>query len=753
MKTLFVALFIVCGLSAFSQRITISGSVREAQTLEPIIGAVVTIGESSVATNNSGFYALKTDSGNQTLIASFLGYRTDTLQIRAIKDTTININLEVQATEIEQVVVVGENGSNSQFGKVSINMNQLKHTPLFMGEQDIFKYFQMLPGVVGGKEGSSELNIRGGSSDQTLIVLDDVPIYNQNHAMGFVSIFNGDALSKADLYKGSIPASMGGRLSGIAAMTTKEGNKDDHKQVLTIGTLSASFLGEGPIQKGKSSYLVSARYFTPHLLLSTAYTFIKPSPRINYLFADLTSKLTFQLGKQNTLSWNVYGGYDAFVLNMQEEGAVNNNLFSYESEAGYYWTTLASSLKLATQFSSGTFLNSMIYYTSINNRMSGKYSSEPNSILMENNLRSAINEIGFKVSASSQLAQHSINYGINGAYQFFRPKEQTYISNNENFIVANGNQNLLTTTVFFDGNLKFGKFDVHLGVRAPLYYNGHNTIVDVEPRVGASFQMTQKSSIYASFDRTTQPLFSLNRLYGGQPIDFWMPFQQKAIESANQVSAGWKYRPMNRLFFSVEGFYKDMNNLYFVSNEDMMLAGEGGYELGSGRAFGAELVGQYTAPKTTIMLSYAYTNSTRKVGNRQFDFVYDTPHNLNVYFKQLTLKRGDRSHYFSANLSFRSGMPYIITNEVYPSWDIENNGSTAIPDNPLYANVRLKNYFRLDLNYSMEKKLKKGKRVWQVSILNATNHFNPYMVVNKGTQIDAVSLIPLLPSFSYKRYF
>lgn len=747
--------------AAGQKRVTVSGYVREAGSREPLVGAAVVSGRQGSAANGSGFYSFSLESGAHTLTCSYLGYHTATLEVLLTTDTIVNILLEPSAAEIRGVVVTGNTADvpvAQRFGRLDVNMAQLKYMPLFAGEQDIFKYFQLLPGVTGGREGSSEINIRGGSSDQTLILLDDVPVYNPNHALGFLSIFNGNTLGSAELYKGGIPATLGGRLSGIASMTTREGDKETHRQNLTVGTLTVSLFAEGPLKRGRSSYLFSGRYFSPNLLVGAAMALKKPDTRANYMFYDVTGKLDWQLGTRNHLSWSVYTGRDAATFMYEERDQVRREDFTTEkmkvcrNDGGFYWGSVLTALKLNTLLKRGGFRNTTLYYSGLTNLLKTEYTNYIDEVFFNASNGSKLDEFGLRSVTQRNLGKQTLSYGFQATYQKILPREVRSESLERETRVVYDSRELFTGALFLDDNIDLGKVGIHAGIRAPLYYNRKKFSYALEPRLGISYTPGRKNTFFLSYDRNTQPLLSLRHQNGGVPIDFWMPLKDDQLQTSDQLSAGWKYRPVESIFISLEAFHKRMNNLYFVYDENEMLTCDEGYDRGGGKASGAEFMIQYTGRKTMIVLSYTQTSSKRIVDGVTFDFMYDTPFDLNLFGRFKTLDRGPRAHYLSANLSWRSGFPYMLSKEIYPTVEL-NGPQSFVPNNPLHPNTRLINYFRLDLNYSMEKRLRNGRREWQFSVLNATNYFNPYMVVVKSDRLEGISILPIMPSFAYKRYW
>lgn len=745
--------------SAQNGYILLHGTVRDAATGERLPGALVSTSSRAAYTDAEGRYELSVPAGRREVTCYLLGYGEEKKTVECSEDTLLDLSLQEYYAAIEGVIVLGDRSSKplgSSFGKIEVDMKNLQMQPLFLGEQDIFKYLQLLPGVSGGKDGSSNLNIRGGSADQTQILLDGIPVYNQNHALGFVSVFNGEALRGAELYKGGIPALYGGRLSGVAAITTRNGDTERHRQTLGIGTLTASFTAEGPV-KDKGSYIFSGRYFTPNALLGAYYTIARPDTRGNYLFFDFTGRMHFRLDDRNDLTWALYCGYDAMTYRADQKSGEGDDLYEYRLRDGISWGSLTGTVKLLTRLKGDWRMENSAYYSGMMNRY--KTDSRDNaSGSLHAFTRSAVGDVGARSVFTFTTPVTEIKTGLQLTLQRYIPKDiySKSVSGDGRTIensANNGTRLLYNAALFADGNSRTGRWSFHYGLRIPLYYNKKDLLLSIEPRAGVSFEINGRNDLFLSYDRTTQPLFSLTKQFMGVPMDLWMPYQSRELQSADQVSAGWKYRPTEFIFVSVEAYWKKMNNLYFVSDEDAMLVGKGGYDIGTGRAIGAELVFQYTGRTNMVLLSYTHSSSKRYVAGRRFDFEYDIPYNLNIYFRQRTLKRGDREHYFSVNLNYHAGLPYIASKEIYPDAIVGSDWPEYIPNNPLYPNVRLPDYFRLDLNYSMERKLRNGKRVWQFSILNATNHFNPQMVyIDKGRYVG-LSLIPILPSFSYKRYW
>lgn len=614
---------------------------------------------------------------------------------------------------------------------------------------------QLQPGVSSGKEGSSELNIRGGSSDQTLILMDDIPIYNHAHAFGFVSVFIGDYIKSAELYKGYAPANYGGRLSGVATMNINEGNRNRHQQSLQIGTTTASAVFEGPITKGKGSYFVGGRYFIPDLFLRLGSAFLKDASMIPVFgFYDITAKLSYDLDSRNTMYLSFYTGHDALKLTFNDSGISADTEYRTRSKAGVSWGNMVGSVRLSSKLTNRIFLNTTLYYSHLSNSKISDYKEfiEPKTVLSD--VRSKMGELGLKANM-----QHNINswyddlsYGVNLAYQSLTPQNLIMDRDGVASHTKYGERNLVTATAFVENKFQFRKLELSAGLRFSLYNNNSESKAVLEPRAALTYRMN-KGSLWLGYAENSQPLFSMKQQLYSLPVDYWIPFQSAdELPRSRQISLGYKHNTDFGMEFFSEVYLKKSRNVAVVYNVSDFLIEEGGYYLASGNAYGAEFMIQYEYRKFNAALSYVYSKSQYELNGRKVDFMYDTPHDLNLFASYETLRKGKRVHTLSMNLHYNTGLPYIISNEAYYQMDQPNGyWDTQLVNNPLYSNIRLRDFFRIDMNYAMEKQLRKGSRVWKLSLLNATAYINPYVVFPKNNGYKALCLIPFLPSFSYVR--
>lgn len=755
---LLFAIFTATSLTAIGQgkRFSVSGYIYENAAKEPLAGVVV----NSTGTNAAGYYSLKLSPGKHTLTYSMMSYKTIQFDINLTQDTIINLTMDIEPFNIDDVVVTGETSTVHSKGRgvVGVNMQQLKYAPALLGEQDVVKYLQLMPGVTSGKEGAAQLAVRGAGGDQTLIVLDDIPIFNQNHAFGFVSIFNGDLLSSAELYKGYVPAIYGGRLSSVASLKMRDGNKYEHHQSLTLGTTTLSAMAEGPIVKGKGSYLVSARQFTPYLLLSAFWAIRKDNDfKILYSFYDVNAKVNYQLDKNNTIFASIYNGMDFFSNDAEykyTDMQTNERITESKNGNGFKWGNLSGSLRLNTILGSNIFMNNAVYYSGLSNNESSYFDNVKDGDNLQSMVDSKISEIGFRSSIEQKLGgAHSLTYGLHGSLQIFTPQTTSAIRNGVITKREFDNRNLYTATAFIEDEIKTGRFTFNAGVRLSMFHNTHRAMAAVEPRVSALWAINPKNEVWLSYNRSTQPLFTTNKTVMNFPFYFWLPYTGRKLESSDQVSIGWKTQPLKNLTLTLESYYKNFNNLSHVESMDDYLMNETDALATKGKAYGVEFLAQYNLRRFSFVGSYTYSRSLRTIDDVTFPYTYDIPHNMSIFASYTTLKREGRTHVVSVSVNWCSGMPYKFSNVIYPTPDDLPLFGDDILDTPLYPNARLNPYFRTDLSFSMERKMRRGTRTWQFSILNATNHINPYIVYRGGTQYNYSTIMPIMPSFSYKRTF
>ena len=616
-----------------------------------------------------------------------------------------------------------------QTGNIAVDIEQLKYAPLFAGEKDIFKFLQLLPGVSAGKDGMSGLLVRGGSNDQTLILYDDVPIYNQAHAYGILSIFSGETVQSAEVSKGYISPAYGSRLSALTQIRTREGDRQNHRQSLTVGTLSLAGTLDGPIKRDKGSYLISARYFFPEAVLAIV------DNAVRYGFYDVTGKLTYDIHRNHTLSLGIYSGDD----HMKNKEA--------HAENGFGWGNTTASLRLESRWNDNLRSSVVAYYTYLQNRQETEFKDDGFSNRGKTTFKT--HEFGARMTFDQRLSHiWTLEYGATFSHQRFEPTHTKSIINGQHKERGYSSEQLVSETLFLNNRFQWGGWRADVGVRGAAYDNSEQTRYAVEPRAQLSYDFGRDNSVWLSGTINSQALVQFNRYYYSMPIDFWTPFRDGRLQHAWQVSLGGRAKLHENLTLSVEGYYKRMRNLPLIYDSDDFLLNNGGFIYGTGRAFGIEAMLQYQTERLSLTASYTYTDSRRRSDGVTYPFEYDVPHDFNAFVSYDVVKRPGRKHTFSLNVAWRSGLPYRLTNESYP--DTDGNPIIGIT---AYPTMRMRNYFRADVSYNMERRKRNGVRNWQFSIINATWHKNPVSIYPYRGSYKATVLIPIMPSVSYTRTF
>ena len=616
-----------------------------------------------------------------------------------------------------------------QTGNIAVDIEQLKYAPLFAGEKDIFKFLQLLPGVSAGKDGMSGLLVRGGSNDQTLVLYDDVPICNQAHAYGILSIFSGETVQSAKMSKGYISPAYGSRLSALTQIRTREGDRRNHRQSLTVGTLSLAGTLDGPIKRDKGSYLISARYFFPEAVLAIA------DNAVRYGFYDVTGKLTYDIHRNHTLSLGIYSG-DDHMKNKEDH-----------AENGFGWGNTTASLRLESRWNDNLRSSVVAYYTYLQNRQETKFKDDGFSNWGKTTFKT--HEFGARMTFDQRLSHiWMLEYGAAFSHQRFEPMHTKSIINGQHKDRGYSSELLVSGALFLNNRFQWGGWRADVGVRGAAYDNSEQTRYAVEPRAQLSYDFGRDNAVWLSGTINSQALVQFNRYYYSMPIDFWTPFRDGRLQHAWQVSLGGRAKLHENLTLSVEGYYKRMRNLPLIYDSDDFLLNNGGFIYGTGRAFGIEAMLQYQTERLSLTASYTYTDSRRRSDGVTYPFEYDVPHDFNAFVSYDVVKRPGRKHTFSLNVAWRSGLPYRLTNESYP--DTDGNPIIGIT---AYPTMRMRNYFRADVSYNMERRKRNGVRNWQFSIINATWHKNPVSIYPYRGSYKATVLIPIMPSVSYTRTF
>jgi CarboxypepD_reg-like domain/TonB-dependent Receptor Plug Domain len=750
--------------------VTLSGYVKDASTGERLIGASVFIKELSMGmvTNMYGFYSLSVKPGRYHIQFSYVGYSILEKEYILDANTHENIELSLEQKEIEEVVVKAEKAdANIKRLEMSTNKMDIKtiqRIPALMGEVDILKAIQLLPGVQSTSEGTSNFSVRGGSYDQNLILLDEATVYNASHLMGFFSVFNNDVIQDIKLYKGDLPASAGGRLSSLLDVRMREGNNRTFSGSGGIGSVSSRLTLEGPIVKDKCSFIISGR--RTYLDIFTPLAKDEQLKNSHLYFYDLNDKMNVEINQNNRISISAYLGRDVFKNSFANLGFGNQTLSGR-------WNHLFNQ-KL---FSNLTFVNS-IYDYDLGFSETGATGF---------NWISRMKEIGLKEDLNwYPNPNNTVNFGIQSYYHTLNPGEvssggvyPTYVLPSSNALehaAYISNEQILSDRWSVKYGLRYSLFQ-NLGEATVYHINSNYVITDssvyakgkiynfyggLEPRLGIKYEINEVSSAKLSYSRTRQYMQLASNSNAGTPLDIWF-FSSPNVKPqvADQIATGY-FRNLfdNKLQTSVEFYYKQMQNTIDFRDHAMLYLNqrlEGELRFGHSKAYGMELLLQVPDGRLNGWVSYTLSHTERTIqginSGNPYVAPYDKPNSVNIVSSYRLSKKID----LSAAWIYATGTPstfptgrFIYGNLVLPVYSARNA-------------YRLPDYHRLDI--SMNLKGKEGpKRLWHgewnFSIYNVYARKNAWAIQfvqdPKNPQItyaQKIYLFSIVPSITYNFKF
>lgn len=775
-----ILLFLIINISLYSQHRIISGIVQDANSNEKLPYASIffnNIGK-GVTANAYGFFSVSSSIDSISLTISYVGYKPVDIFIKSYKDSSLNVFLE-QNNELKEVIVTGEKKGysvkSSQFNISSISLKDLNKIPVIMGEADILKSIQLMPGVKGGAEGTSGLYVRGGSPDQNLVLLDGVPVYNANHLFGFFSVFNSDALKNITVIKGGFPARYGGRLSSIIDIQMKEGNNQKLSGDLSLGLISSKFTVEGPIIKDKTSFSISGRrtYFDLIMaLLNKSASAPGEDLKSGYYFYDLNVKVNHKITENQHLYLSFYSGKDKAYL----DDRISNYSSSTETNFDLFWKNTTIAFRYNYIISSKLFLNTTLtygrYQFSINNSEISNLIDPVNKNLINQgsnsfSSNSGITDYGIKFDFDYYATtNHSIKFGLSHINHIFRPEVSSKKLTSENDQSINidttyGKADISAqeSSVFIEDDWDLGsKFKANIGLRFSNFFVQQKNFTSIEPRLSLRYLISDNISIKWAYSRMDQYIHLLSNSSVGLPTDLWLPSTAKIKPSySDQFAFGAQYN-INSFEIIIESFYKKMFNLIEYKEGIEYLESSNSWEdkveIGEGNAYGCEFLLQKNTGKTTGWLGYTLSWSNRKFNNinngNYFPYKYDRRHDISVVISRKILKNAD----FSLTWVFSSGSPITLPIQKYASFDNPKKLNYYYSDRNSY---RMPAYHRMDIGTNFYKKKKYGTRIWSISIYNVYNHLNPYYIYAKNnggkTELFQYSLFPIMPTLTYTYKF
>ncbi len=744
------------------KKFTISGYVRDVATGEALIGTNIYVKElsSGCISNRYGFYSLTIPFGYHTIKYSYIGFKPKEVKIYLNQNIIKNIELEETVISGETVTITAEcedkNIKSTEMGTIRLIPKKLSPIPVLFGEQDILKTIHLLPGVAQSREGDCGFYVRGGNSDQNLVLLDEAPVYNAFHLLGFFSVFNSDAIKDVKLIKGSAPPKYGGRLSSVLDIKMNEGNSKKFNGSGGIGLIFSRLTLQGPISQNKGSYIISGRRTYADLFLKLSSNEEIKNSRL--YFYDLNLKTNYQVSSNDQLFLSGYFGRDVF---RSPEGV------------DISWGNKTATLRWNHIFNDKLFLNSSVIFSNFKYVFNIAEEDEGDSDI---DITSVIHDVTMKDDFQYFInPNNSLNFGFNYIYYSFLPGEAK-VRGDDNFDMIIGKRNAHDFALYASHKLNASarlKFDY--GIRYSLFsVFGQGDIVNLldedenidfelrkkektnygglEPRFSANFQLTKFSAIKLGFARNFQNIHLLSNSTSGTPLEVWQPSSSKVKPArADQISLGY-FRNFkdNNYEASIEVYYKDMKNLVdYKEGADVLISSffESEVASGQGWSYGTEFFFKKITGKLTGWIAYTLSKSEKKFGEinsgKPFPARYDRTHDFSVVGIYQLNKRWTCSvnwMYFTGDAVTIPNGKYIIDGHTFDSYTERNS-------------YRMPAVHRLDINVTYATR-KHG--TWNFSLYNAYGRKNAYKIIFRNnysnpekSEAVRLALFSFVPSISY----
>jgi len=771
---IFSSLILNRGFSEISspKSATISGFIRDASTGESLTGAVIYPKENpsiGISSNAYGYFSLTLPIGKYSLIIQFMGYKTKTVPLDLKENIKLTIDMEDESIALKEVTITGEKNNvnvvqNDLISK--INIKEIQNIPVILGEKDILKTIQLLPGVTPAGEGNAGFYVRGGGVDQNLILLDEAPVYNPSHLLGFFSTFNSDAIKDITLYKGGFPAEYGGRLSSVVDIQMNDGNNKSYHLSGGIGIIASRLSVEGPLIKNKGSFMIAARrtYADLFLKLLPGKGVDSTASKSTLYFYDLNMKANYQLSEKDRLYFSCYLGRDNFNLG----GSV-----------GLDWGNITATTRWNHIINDKIFSNTSLIF----NRYSYRFNVDVGSFTMK--VLSEIKDWNLKEDLNYYLnSNNTIKFGFNSIFHTFVPSkvgnstvlrirsmDNMYALENALYI---SNEQTISSHLKATYGLRYSLFS-SIGPGTVYTYDQVSDVIDsatyprgkifntyggLEPRLLVNYIINDSSSVKVSYARTRQYIHLLSNTTSTTPFDLWVPSNVNILpEIADQYTIGYFRNLSNNMFeTSVEVYYKTFKNQIDYRNGANLILNnkvESQLVFGKGWGYGAEFLIRKKYGKLTGWISYTLSKTKRKFpdinGGNVFLAKQDRPNNIAIVgMFELNPKITFSATwiYISGNVvTFPSGRYYVDGNIV--PYYTERNG------------YRMPDYHRLDIGLTWQrKKTNRFESNWNFSVYNVYGRSNAYAInfqqdPNDPSKMQAVqlSLFRFVPAITYNFKF
>lgn len=785
-RLLIAAITCICVTNLSAQTFTISGYISDKASEEMLISANLYDFESSsgTVTNSFGFYSITLPAGEVNLRASYIGYTDINTAFTLSQDTTINFPLP-STVEIDEIVIKADKTSEgkieerTQMSTVEVPIAQIKKIPALLGEVDVIKALQLLPGVQSGGEGSSGLYVRGGSPDQNLILLDGVPVYNANHLFGFFSVFNADAIKDVKLIKGGFPARYGGRLSSVLEINMKEGNKNEFHGEGSIGIVASKLTLEGPISE-KTSFIVSGRRTYIDLLakpfIQSGFEEDGQEGGTGYYFYDLNAKINHKFSDKDRLYISTYTGKDKFYFDSKEIDEEPSDVLEF----GLGWGNVTTAIRWNHLITPKLFGNLTATYSNYEFDVLSRFGEEYNDASQNEEFRleydSGIRDFALKLDFDYlPNPDHFIRFGINGINHKFNPgtfdlgltdPDVTNFSTT----ISQDKVDAQEISMYVEDDMQlFDGFKMNAGLHASTFLVQDENYYSLQPRVSMRYLMDNGIAIKGSFATMAQYIHLLSNEGIGLPTDLWLPSTARVKPQNSWQGAIGAAKTLNDTYeISIEGYYKQMNNL--ISYQD----GSGLFEfgdwqdrlvIGKGDSYGIEAFIQKKKGRLSGWIGYTWSQSNRQFDDlnfgEEFPYTYDRRHDISVV---ATYKISEKIN-FAGTWVYGTGNAVTLGNSnyraLYDTGTFRDGGTYTFFEGR--NNFRMNAYHRMDLGLTYTRKKKNWDSVWAIGAYNAYNRKNPFFIFtdddfDPNTQTNTrvlkqASLFPIIPYLTYSFKF
>ncbi len=766
-------------------RYTLRGHVTDLLSSETLISAGVFTGKSGTITNEFGFYSITLDEGEYDFTFSYIGYETRSMHVRLDKDKVMNVALRSDA-RLDAAIVTdrAETGVQAtRSGAIDIPRRVLDNSPVLLGEKDVLKTIQNLPGVQGGMDGFSGVFVRGGSDDENLMLLDGVPVYNAAHAFGLFSVFTPESVKKVTLYKSDYPARYAGRASSVVDVRTNDGDMNSVHGAVCVGIMTESLHLEGPLDDGKTSFSASGRVVHSLLFSPLMKAFGVPA---NYWFYDINGKINHRFSDNDRIYLGIYRGNDHFGLDDESESSRGykpsddvTSIYNYNEETRMKWGNTIGTLRWNHVFGRRFFSNTTVFMNTYHgsfaqsSQMKRYVGKELDGYMEESfSFRSGIFDVGAKTDFDwNPTPMHSVKFGAAVTSHRYHPDSnisnvfsktgESVLKDTTLYTTASSVQRGVEASVYAEDDFSVGeRLKIDAGIHFALFRTQGRTYLSPQPRLSLRYALSDGLALKGGYARMAQYIHKLSSGNISLPTDLWVPITKDIRPLVtDQISSGVAFWGLKGWELTAEAYWKQSENV--LEYKDAAANGSGAAEwsesvaMGSGRAYGIELMAKKTEGPATGWLSYTWSHTDRIFrdgsvnAGKWFPYRFDRRHVITA-FANYHLDKGID---FSALWTYASGGAMTLPTRSFSVMDY-NGYVINVPYVETRSNYRLPADHRLDLSVNFTKQKIRGERTWNVGVYNVYARKNPNIVDididrNAAVRIRKYSFLICIPSLSY----